>query len=247
MSIKEQNRVPIYSYVDGKQVIMLNTDGVTEHVPFHDSMKAYEAGFTVPTINDTGLVSVHYILEKAAQFAAQKGVGSSTTIISNCDIGAVRKLIADDHRISNIVKVDSAPRTTNAMVINIVRQYAPQSAPRPPAKCDESDSQVNKMATEGMSDTVGEAIDYVDELLEERGKTHGDFGEQAVMLQKMRQCCKDGLASLPPEQRTAMEMIMLKQVRIMTGGNACVDSWDDIGGYAKLGAKYVPNKGSKKG
>lgn len=75
-----------------------------------------------------------------------------------------------------------------------------------------------------------------DHLLQERGKTHGDFTDHATVTYAI----KDAIASLgnidklSVVQREALDMIAHKIGRIMAGDASHNDHWDDIAGYARL-------------
>jgi len=74
-----------------------------------------------------------------------------------------------------------------------------------------------------------------DDLLAERGKTHGDFAMHAYVTQAI----KDALAApgrddMTPSQCEALDMIAHKLGRIVAGDPNHVDHWDDIAGYARL-------------
>lgn len=76
------------------------------------------------------------------------------------------------------------------------------------------------------------------ELLEERARTHGDFKLTAAYAQELRNVlqCAAAWESLECYQREALEQIMLKIARILSGKSDFADHWNDIAGYAKLGA-----------
>jgi hypothetical protein len=75
-----------------------------------------------------------------------------------------------------------------------------------------------------------------DQLLSERGKTHGDFSDHASVTYAI----KDAIHSLGNAdkltvvQREALDMIAHKIGRIMAGDPNHADHWDDIAGYARL-------------
>ena len=79
----------------------------------------------------------------------------------------------------------------------------------------------------------------MNELLEERGKTHGDFSLNAHYAQKLRNMWRasDGWASMPEVQREALDNIALKLSRILSGQSTFRDHYQDIAGYATLAAK----------
>lgn len=74
------------------------------------------------------------------------------------------------------------------------------------------------------------------QLLVDRGKTHGEFGECAAKTQRLKRVMSNGKnwAQLSDTQRTALEMICHKAARIITGDPNFVDHWNDIAGYAEL-------------
>lgn len=76
-----------------------------------------------------------------------------------------------------------------------------------------------------------------DPLLQEREKTHGSFRQNAEIMQRLLSILKDyNLQSFDAAQRTAIELICLKLARTMSNPKY-KDNWDDIAGYAKLGAE----------
>ena len=92
--------------------------------------------------------------------------------------------------------------------------------------------------------------DNIEEILEERGKTHGDFKEHAEYTQRMKDMIVeseqggmqvdggvDTSNNMNMSQTEALEMIMHKIGRILAGSPHHNDHWDDIAGYAKLGSK----------
>ncbi len=76
----------------------------------------------------------------------------------------------------------------------------------------------------------------IDDTLNERGERYGDFIENA----KLSQTLKTILQSTPKwnelraDQAEALEVIMQKISRILTGDPKYRDNWHDIVGYAKL-------------
>ena len=86
-----------------------------------------------------------------------------------------------------------------------------------------------------------------EDLIKERGKTHGDFFDVACNHIKIRQCLIRGpvnpdqlihpVDGLTLKQIEALDMIALKLARIISGGHRHKDSWDDIAGYATLGGR----------
>lgn len=72
--------------------------------------------------------------------------------------------------------------------------------------------------------------------LNERGKTHGDFGEQSMTAQTLKGNLRGhpGWQGLRDEQRESLEMIVHKVSRILNGNPDEPDHWRDIAGYATL-------------
>lgn len=82
------------------------------------------------------------------------------------------------------------------------------------------------------------------ELLQERGKTHGDFTVHARVTQDMKANFYHHVSgrrlALSCCQREAIDMIFHKLGRIVAGDPDFKDHWDDIAGYAKLVADRCP-------
>lgn len=83
---------------------------------------------------------------------------------------------------------------------------------------------------------IADGINYMDAVLAERGKQHGDFTDHARCTQIMKSVARGGPSwpSMSHCQREAIEMIMHKIGRIVCGNPNHKDHWDDIMGYAKL-------------
>lgn len=80
----------------------------------------------------------------------------------------------------------------------------------------------------------------VEKILEERGKTHGEFTTHARISQKLKSVARmSGMGSLPLPHVESLEMIFHKIARILNGNPDHVDHWDDIAGYATLIAKEL--------
>lgn len=78
-----------------------------------------------------------------------------------------------------------------------------------------------------------------DPLLIEREKTHGSFSNNARMWARLCSAINSD-TQMKPEQRLALSMIFLKISR-MHEQPMHKDHWDDIAGYAKLGAEACLN------
>lgn len=78
-------------------------------------------------------------------------------------------------------------------------------------------------------------------ILAERGKTHGDFTDNAEIMQAIKMLMRDtrNWPNLSLVQREALEMIAHKIGRILSGNPNIQDHWDDIAGYAKLASERV--------
>lgn len=75
----------------------------------------------------------------------------------------------------------------------------------------------------------------VSETLKARESTYGSFEDVASVTQDLLSILKrTGLESLPKPHKEAMHMICSKMARIVNGDFNHLDSWHDIGGYAKL-------------
>lgn len=79
-------------------------------------------------------------------------------------------------------------------------------------------------------------MDKTDEILEERGKTHGNFNEQACTSQILKNYihAHPNWHTLSYARKEALDMILHKIARIMNGDPDHHDHWDDIAGYARL-------------
>lgn len=82
--------------------------------------------------------------------------------------------------------------------------------------------------------TGGDAM--IDETLQDRQASHGDYHEQAEMACALRDTMRTGVrwASLSRVEQDALQMIAVKLSRILTGNPHVVDHWHDIQGYAAL-------------
>lgn len=78
----------------------------------------------------------------------------------------------------------------------------------------------------------------VREILEERGKTHGDYRVHAEVAQTLKEVFfrTRGREKLNAAQAEAVDMILHKLGRIAAGNPNHQDHWNDIAGYATLAA-----------
>lgn len=76
----------------------------------------------------------------------------------------------------------------------------------------------------------------VADTLKERGKTYGNFDDNARVAQHLKDTvrCSSGWKNLAPDQREALEIIASKISRLLIGDPDHIDSWHDIAGYATL-------------
>jgi len=85
----------------------------------------------------------------------------------------------------------------------------------------------------------------VEKTLKERSKTHGQFEYQAALSQALKNdCVCEAYYEMPSYQREAIEMILHKIARIITGNNNFVDSWRDISGYSTLVMNKLLDEGA---
>ena len=85
-------------------------------------------------------------------------------------------------------------------------------------------------------------VDAVKALLNERGKTHGNYTDHAritqaikgVMIDELLLRSSRGQDRLSPEALESLDMIAHKIGRILAGQWDHPDHWRDIAGYAKL-------------
>lgn len=79
----------------------------------------------------------------------------------------------------------------------------------------------------------------LDELLQDRNKTHGPFKLQAAAAVELKHVMKKYLKDtvMSAEHTEALDMIAHKLARIIIGHAGFKDHWDDIAGYAQLGSK----------
>jgi hypothetical protein len=83
-----------------------------------------------------------------------------------------------------------------------------------------------------------------DELLNERGKTHGDYSRHAEITQSLKDYMRScpNWNSLTPSQKETLDMNAHKVGRILAGNPNFADHWDDIAGYARLVSKEIEQR-----
>lgn len=74
-------------------------------------------------------------------------------------------------------------------------------------------------------------------ILIEREKTHGNFQLVAKVAQEIKNSIGWAPSELDGRQKEALDLIATKIARIVCGNPKERDHWDDIAGYAKLGAE----------
>jgi hypothetical protein len=74
----------------------------------------------------------------------------------------------------------------------------------------------------------------IDNLLDERQTTHGEFAETAMIAQAIKTALRAGpnWSMMTAAQRETLEGIATKQARIVCGDANFQDHWDDIAGWA---------------
>ncbi len=78
-------------------------------------------------------------------------------------------------------------------------------------------------------------MDTTDQLLAERGKTHGDYTKHARVTQAIKRVIQNELeGTLRDFQQESLDMIAHKIGRIVAGDADHADHWDDVAGYARL-------------
>ena len=81
----------------------------------------------------------------------------------------------------------------------------------------------------------------VESVLNERQNAHGDFTDNARVMQGLKDCvmAEAGWQKLTLVQREALHMILHKVGRIVSGNPNEPDHWLDIAGYATLAKDRV--------
>ena len=83
-----------------------------------------------------------------------------------------------------------------------------------------------------------------DEVLTERGKTHGKFDQHARLTQNLKRVCEmspNWMDKINDSHRESIHMICHKLGRILAGNPNHADHWVDIAGYAQLVANELTN------
>jgi len=88
--------------------------------------------------------------------------------------------------------------------------------------------------------------DTIDDILEEREHTHGDFKESSRFVQATKAAMQStpNWLELGSDQQEALHMIQHKIGRALYGNHNFYDTWCDISGYAKLVCERLKNESS---
>lgn len=80
--------------------------------------------------------------------------------------------------------------------------------------------------------------DVTTTILTDRGQRYGAYVEQSQTAQRLKRILADAVATrgtaLRSDAAESMQMICTKLSRLVHGDPECLDSWDDIAGYARL-------------
>jgi hypothetical protein len=81
----------------------------------------------------------------------------------------------------------------------------------------------------------------IEHMLDTRAKTHGEFSDNARVMQGLKNIVRDEPTWTHASyvQREALEMILHKIGRIVTGNPNEPDHWLDIEGYARLARERI--------
>ena len=81
----------------------------------------------------------------------------------------------------------------------------------------------------------------MNDILDEREKTHGSYFSVSTMAQSLKDAMRHGKnwEELDDPQRESLEMIASKIGRILSGNPHEGDHWRDIAGYATLGERWL--------
>ena len=81
----------------------------------------------------------------------------------------------------------------------------------------------------------------IENILEQRGTTHGDFTDNAYIAQELKRIVRSGTIyiAMTAVQMEAIDMILHKIARAVSGNPNHKDHWDDIAGYATLVSERI--------
>ena len=81
----------------------------------------------------------------------------------------------------------------------------------------------------------------LNDILNERQKTHGDFAEVARVSQALERIMLSTGQNYTDRQREALKLMFHKQARIICGDPNFPDHWHDIAGYCVRAVEDIPN------
>lgn len=86
------------------------------------------------------------------------------------------------------------------------------------------------------------------ETLNDREEKYGDFGRLADAIQAMKNVARSapGWLAMNAVQREAMDMVMVKQARLLYGDPQVRDSWLDLSGYAHLAVEQMDREAAQR-
>ena len=89
-----------------------------------------------------------------------------------------------------------------------------------------------------------EKVMEVDQILEDREITHGDFEMKAMWIQEIMEHLigLNAYQNMEADKKEAIHMILVKLSRIIYGNHDHADHWNDIAGYALLVADRLKDK-----
>ena len=82
----------------------------------------------------------------------------------------------------------------------------------------------------------------INKILKERNAQYGDFKTECIIISLIKGSIKGwagGLGQMKPHHEHAVDMIIMKLVRIVNGDPEYIDNWRDIEGYSKLVADLM--------
>ncbi len=83
----------------------------------------------------------------------------------------------------------------------------------------------------------------IEDVLNERGETHGDFSEVAYFAQRLREIFRENGQFISDPHAESLDMIASKLARILAGNPNEPDHWLDIEGYARLARERIKTDG----
>lgn len=83
-------------------------------------------------------------------------------------------------------------------------------------------------------------IEQIAEVISERHKTHGEYGDVAITAQAIKAALREDRTNwhrLHERNKESLDLIATKMARIVCGDEYHPDHWNDIEGYARIAAK----------